>query len=171
MVPSVSLRAVDPHDLPVLFVHQLDAEAARMAAFPPRDHDAFMAHWGKILADPLLEARTILLDGAVAGHIGSWTSGPERLVGYWIGREYWGRGVATAALSLFLRELPTRPLVARVAQHNAGSIRVLRKCGFVAVGDDTFTGPDGRPVSEIVFKLHASRAYASPACAMPEIED
>jgi RimJ/RimL family protein N-acetyltransferase len=171
MVPPVSLRSVDPRDLPVLFVHQRDAEAARLAAFPPRDHDAFMAHWSKILADPLLAARTILVDGAVAGHIGSWTSGPERLVGYWVGREYWGRGVATAALTQFLREIPHRPLVARVAQHNAGSIRVLRKCGFVAIGDDPFTGPDGRSVRELVFKLDASRTYASPACAMPEVED
>jgi RimJ/RimL family protein N-acetyltransferase len=171
MVPPVSLRSVDPRDLPVLFAHQLDAEAVRLAAFPARDRDAFMAHWRKILADPLLEARTILVEGGVAGHIGSWTSGPDRLVGYWIGREYWGRGVATAALTQFLREITSRPLVARVAKHNAGSIRVLQKCGFVATGDDTFTGPDGRPVGEFVFKLDTPRAYASPACAMPEIAD
>ena len=41
-----------------------------------------------------------------------------------------GRGVATEALSAFLRLEPIRPLYAGVAKHNVASIRVLQKCGF-----------------------------------------
>lgn len=171
MALQVSLRLVEPADLPVFFTHQIDAEATRMAAFPSRDRDAFTTHWQKILADPEKYARTILADGAVAGNIGSWASGSDRMVGYWIGREYWGRGVATAALMQFLREVPHRPIVACVAKHNAGSIRVLQKCGFMAIGEETFTGPDGQPGGEFIFKLDAPNPYASPACSMPEVKD
>jgi RimJ/RimL family protein N-acetyltransferase len=101
-----------------------------MAAFPARDRDAFMAHWTKILGDPTVLAMTILVDGRVAGHIGSWKRDGQRLVGYWIGREYWGKGVATQMLSMFLSRVSDRPLCAHVAKHNIASIRVLEKCGF-----------------------------------------
>jgi RimJ/RimL family protein N-acetyltransferase len=60
----------------------------------------------------------------------SWNSHGQREIGYWIDRAYWGRGVATAALSTFLRLEQTRPLYAGVAKHNAASLRVLQKCGF-----------------------------------------
>jgi hypothetical protein len=101
-----------------------------MAAFPARDRDAFMAHWAKIRADEALMTRAILLDGQVVGNIGSWEHDRKRLVGYWIGKSYWGRGVATRALSAFLGVVKARPLYAHVAKHNIGSIRVLEKCGF-----------------------------------------
>jgi RimJ/RimL family protein N-acetyltransferase len=171
MATQISLRPVIPDDLPTLFAHQIDPEAVRMAAFPPRDHDAFMAHWQKILADPQLYARAILVDGVVAGNIGSWTSGTERMVGYWIGREYWGRGVATGALTQFLREIPHRPMVACVVKHNTASIRVLQKCGFTETGKEAFIGADAQPEEELIFKLDEPKTYASPACSMPAIED
>ena len=47
--------------------------------------------------------------------------------------------MATRALSAFLREVPTRPLYAGVAEHNRASIRVLEKCGFRVSDED---GPD-----------------------------
>lgn len=171
MAPAFSLRPVEPDDLPVLFAHQCDAESARLAAFPPRDREAFMAHWAKIMADPTLDARTVLAGGRVAGHIGSWTSDSDRMIGYWVGREFWGQGIATAALSQFLQQTPHRPLVALVAKHNLGSIRVLQKCGFLMTGEHAFVGRDGQSCAELIFKLGAPPAYASPACAMPEIED
>ncbi len=101
-----------------------------MAAFPPRDHDAFMAHWHKIMRDPSTVLKTIVAEGQVAGNVVSFLRGDTREVGYWLGREFWGRGIATEALALFLRGYRTRPLYAGVASHNAGSIRVLEKCGF-----------------------------------------
>lgn len=126
---DVILRDIRESDLPVFFQHQLDQDAVAMAAFPSRDRDAFTAHWAKILADPLVLNRTIELDGAVAGYVASW-SDEHRLIGYWLGKEYWGKGIASRALSMFLEILPVRPLHAFVANHNAASIRVLEKCGF-----------------------------------------
>ena len=60
----------------------------------------------------------------------------EREVGYWIGREYWGKGVATRAVSTFLGHVKTRPLYAHVAKDNIASIRVLEKCGFKISGEE-----------------------------------
>ena len=138
MINEVRLREVEPSDLPIFYEHQLDADATRMAAFPSRDRASFDAHWAKnILGNPTAITRTILVDGHVAGNIGSWLQDGERLVGYWIGKEYWGKGVATRALSAFLHVVTERPLHAHVVRHNVGSIRVLEKCGFAFVREES----------------------------------
>jgi RimJ/RimL family protein N-acetyltransferase len=126
----VRLRGVTEDDLPVFFEHQRDPEASRMAAFPPRDRDAFMAHWTTILRDASVVARTVLLDGQVAGNVVAFDFERRREIGYWIGRPFWGRGVATRALRAFLEDVNERPLYAGVAEGNVASIRVLEKCGF-----------------------------------------
>lgn len=154
----VSLRALEAHDLPIFFAHQLDPEATRLAAFPPRDREAFLTHWTtKIIGNPASTNRTILFDGRVTGYIGSWTDADtrERLVCYWLGREFWGRGIASAAVSQFLRSESSRPLMARVVKHNVGSIRVLEKAGFTRSGEDAFTLPDGTPSEEFIYVLSA----------------
>jgi len=131
MIGEVRLRSVEPGDLPIFYEHQLDPDAARMAGFPSRDRAAFDAHWANnVLGNPAAVTRTILVDGRVAGYIGSWPQDGLRLVGYWIGKEHWGKGVATRALTDFLRLVSERPLHAYVAAHNVASIRVLEKCGF-----------------------------------------
>jgi RimJ/RimL family protein N-acetyltransferase len=150
MPVRVQLRSVEDGDLPIFYEHQLDDEANRMASFRPRDRDAFMAHWARILADPTALARTIEADGTVVGYIGSWNDNGVRLVGYWIGREHWGRGFATAGLARFLETDPTRPLHALVAANNVGSIRVLERCGFVRSDDDIATDDD---VEEFVYRF------------------
>src|SRR4029079_11774120 len=114
---------------------QRDPVAVAMADFPSRDEEAFYAHWEKVRADPSNILRTVEVDGETAGNLGSWNGEDVRLVGYWIGREHWGKGVATAALQAFVEEIPERPLHALVAAHNAGSIRVLEKAGFVQGGE------------------------------------
>jgi RimJ/RimL family protein N-acetyltransferase len=154
---DVQLRAVSPGDLPELFEHQLDHEASRMAAYPSRDEGAFMAHWTKILEDTTVLARTVLFEGRVAGKVVSWGDPDEPEVGYWIGREFWGRGIATAALSAFLEVETRRLLSAYVAGHNLASIRVLEKCGFTLAGDDSWSHPDGTVVDGIVMALEADR--------------
>ncbi len=154
---DVRLRDVTARDLPHFFEHQLDPEAARMAAFPIRDREPFMAHWTRILGDDSIIKRTILVDGRVAGNIGCFEQGGEREVGYWLGREYWGRGVATRALAAFLDQVQARPLTARVASHNTASRRVLEKCGFIVCGEGA-GGPgagDGG-VEEVLLQLGAS---------------
>ena len=128
--PSVRLRKVREGDLPIFYAHQRDPEAVRMAAFPSRDREAFMAHWAKITREETVITRTIVAGGIVAGNIVSFMRGDTREMGYWLGREFWGRGIATKALHLFLSGHTARPLYAGVATHNAASLRVLEKCGF-----------------------------------------
>jgi len=153
MPTSTILRDVTESDLPILFEQQLDPEATAMAAFPSRDHDAFMAHWKKIMAYEKNLIKTILRDGQVAGYILSWEMEGEREVGYWIGKEYWGKGIMTQALAEYISIVETRPLMAHVARHNIGSRRVLEKCGFVFIGEDKYTNPAGVEVEEFVLKL------------------
>jgi RimJ/RimL family protein N-acetyltransferase len=131
------LREVREDDLDALFEQQREPEAVAMAVFPAREREAFEAHWRKILADERNVVRVIEVDGEVAGNIGSWEQDGRQLVGYWLGRDFWGRGLATAALAELVQGLATRPLHAWVATGNAGSIRVLEKCGFVRVGERT----------------------------------
>lgn len=101
-----------------------------MAAFASRDKPAFAEHWAKLLQDVTGLKQAVLVDDEVVGNVVSWNSDGKREVGYWIDRAHWGRGVATDALSAFLRLERTRPLYAGVARHNAASMRVLQKCGF-----------------------------------------
>jgi len=145
------LREVVEADLPVFYEYERDPEAAAMAAFPSRDRDAFMARWAKTLANDSCLTRTIVADGEVAGNIGCWEADGSRFVGYWIGREFWGRGLATQALSELLGVVDARPLFAHVVKSNVASIRVLEKCGFVEVGGHT--GDEG--VEELTFELRA----------------
>jgi RimJ/RimL family protein N-acetyltransferase len=154
---DVLLRDVAESDLRTLFEHQRDPEANDMAAFAARDWNAFMAHWSRVLADETISKKTILFNGRVAGNIVSYVNDAgEREVGYWIGREYWGRGLATRALSQFLDHVRTRPLYARVARHNVASIRVLEKCGFTISGrDDASSDARGTQVEELVLTLGA----------------
>jgi RimJ/RimL family protein N-acetyltransferase len=132
--PSL-LRDVIASDLPIFFAQQLDPVATQMAAFPAREREAFMAHWAKIMADESNILKTILYSDQVAGNIVSWEHDGEREVGYWLGRDFWGKGIATRALSLFLEQVTTRPLVAYVVKHNLASIRVLEKCGFEKIDE------------------------------------
>jgi RimJ/RimL family protein N-acetyltransferase len=150
----VQLRDVQEADLLILYEHQRDPVANQMAAFPARDRDAFVAHWAKIRVDPTTMSKAILFDGRVAGWIGSFERGGERLVGYWIGRDYWGKGIASRALAEFLQYDTTRPLRARVAKHNVASVRVLQKCGFSICGEDkTAAETGGEEVEEWILKL------------------
>jgi len=156
MTGDVSLRDVTEDDLPILFEQQQDPEANRMAAFPARDREAFTAHWTKILSDPTVTTKAILFDGQVAGNIVSFVQLGTPKVGYWIGKNYWGKGIATKALSEFLGHVKARPLYAHVAKHNVGSIRVLEKCGFTICGEERSpSSAGGKEVEEFVLKLSA----------------
>ena len=149
---DVRLRDVTEDDLPILFEHQLDADAVRMAAFPARDEGAFMTHWRSIMGDATVAAKTVVVNGDVAGNVVSFDRSGQRLLGYWIGKEYWGKGVATRAVAAFLECFDARPLYAHVAEDNIGSVRVLEKCGFVMVDEPALSEPDD-DVVEVVLKL------------------
>src|SRR5205809_6674977 len=149
---TVTLREVTQEDLPIFFEHQLDAEATRMAAFPSRDRDAFMAHWARIMSKETNETgilNTILLaDGTVAGNVVYREAAGEPNIAYWLGKTHWGKGIASAALAQFLTKRESRPVYAHVAKHNFASIRVLQKCGFQLAREDD---------EELVMELRSDR--------------
>lgn len=138
MPDNIQLRDVIDADLPIFFEHQLDPAATQMAAFPSRTREAFMAHWKKTVADSSVVQKTVLFNGKVAGNMVCFEQLGEREVGYWLGKEYWGKGIATRALEQFLKQIETRPLYAHVAKQNIASRRVLEKCGFTISGQDRF---------------------------------
>jgi RimJ/RimL family protein N-acetyltransferase len=153
----VSLRDVTEADLPIFFKYQLDPEANYMAAFiakDPTDRDAFMRHWTKILADSSITKRTIVHDGQVVGSIVRFEQDGKPEVGYWIGREHWGKGIATMALMDFLSIVKERPLYAAAAKDNVASIRVLEKCGFTITGyGKGFSNARGEEIEEALLEL------------------
>ena len=153
------LREVRDEDLPELFEQWADPVAARMAAFTSPDHmdrDAFERRWSRLRADETIINRVIVADGEVAGSIGSWGEPGEREITYWIGRSYWGRGIATDAVHLFLAVDSSRPLNARVAHDNLASLRVLEKCGFHVTGTDRgFAHARSAEIEETLLRLEA----------------
>ena len=159
---DVQLRDVRESDLPIFFEFQRDPVANRMAAFTardPSDRAAFQAHWAKILSDETITNQTIVSDGRVVGHVAKFVDKefgkPE--VTYWIGREFWGRGLATKALSEFLRHVAVRPIYGRAAKDNLASLRVLEKCGFRIVGyAKGFANARGEEIEEVMLVLDAN---------------
>lgn len=155
------LREVTEDDLVVFFEQQQDPAANWMAAFTakdPADWAAFAAKWSKILGDRTNTTKTIVWDGCVAGSIGSFIApwSGQREVTYWVGRNFWGRGVATKALAAFIERLADRPLYARAAADNIASIRVLEKCGFIPIGRDRgFAEARGEEIEEVILELRA----------------
>jgi RimJ/RimL family protein N-acetyltransferase len=159
MTEHVTLRPITADDLPILFEQQRAPAVVWMAAFTakdPSDWAAFSAHWAKVLADPGVTNRIILADGQVAGSMAchAWFGAPE--VSYGLGQAFWGRGIATRALALFLTEVPTQPLHARVVKDNVAPRRVLEKNGFTISGEDRgFAEGRGAEVEEWLLVRHA----------------
>ena len=140
MTDEVVLRDVVESDIALFFEQQGDPEGFKMAGFTatdPTDRAAYLETWARIRSDPHTIMRTILFNGRVAGDVLSHekeSGRPE--AGYWLGKEFWGQGIATRALTAFLGEMTQRPIYARTAKDNAASLRVLRKCGFTITGEE-----------------------------------
>lgn len=153
---EVVLREVHDSDLPVFFRQMNDPDSLWMAAFTPKepaDRDAFDAHWDRLRASSEV-LRTILADGDVVGSAAVYGDPGEREVTYWVDRSHWGRGIATAALRALLAEVRERPLYARAAADNAGSLRVLHKCGFrQAALARGYAQARGEEIDEVVLTL------------------
>ena len=153
----VALRPVADGDLDALFEQMRDPEGVWMAAFTPADpgdRDAFDAHMARVLSSPDITHRAVICDGRLAGSIASFPAEGEREVTYWIDRAAWGKGIATQALALLLELVTARPLYARAASDNAGSLRVLQKCGFQAVGTEkSFAAGRNAEIEETILRL------------------
>ena len=156
MTGEVSIRETLESDLPILFENQRDPASSEMAGVPARDWDAYIAHWQKVRADTANVHWTILFDEQIAGDLVSFPHDGRREIGYRIGQEYWGKGIATQALALFLDVERRRPLYGWVLSSNIGSRRVLDKCGFTFIGEED---EDGERV--LIFMLSAPPDGAS----------
>ena len=161
-VPSVrhiTLRPVCDDDLPAFFEQQRDPVSVRLAAVASRDRVAFDAHWARIRADASITLRTLDVDGRVAGNVLLFEQHGRLLVGYWLGRPFWGQSLANRALGLLLAEESRRPLHAHVAKHNLASLHVLERHGFTICGEGSIpahaaAGPGfPEPVPEWVLRL------------------
>lgn len=157
MTDRIALREVVDGDLPIFFDHWRDRDANRMAAFTrddPDDREAFNAHWARIRGLDTVVLRTIVCGDAVVGHISKFERDGNPEVTYWIGKEHWGKGIATRALRLLLDEVSVRPIWGGAAADNAASIRVLEKCGFkLERRERGFAPARGEEIDEVVMKL------------------
>ena len=160
MSNELLLRNVVNDDLLIFFEYQLDPEANYMAAFTAKDptnQEAFMAHWHRILAEKTNIIQTIIFNGQVAGSVSSYEDEGKPEVTYWLGKEYWGKGIATWALKeLLAHHNQRRPMYARVAKDNPGSRRVLEKCGFTVISESKgFANARGQEIEELLLELEA----------------
>ncbi len=168
MEQEVALREVRPTDLDRFFEFERDPVSAYRAAFTaedPNDRVAFDRLWRKILADPSVRNRTVLYRGEVVGNVALFELLGRPSVAYWIDRRWWGQGIASRALQLFLAEVSQRPVYARVVHDNLASQHVLRNCNFVQVGVDRgFARARGAEVEEQIWRLDGIvRLQAGPA--------
>lgn len=150
------VREMVEDDLPVMFEMQCDAAGQFMAAFTDtsNDREKYLRKWRRLLADDEVLTRVAVVGDEVAGSVVSFVMEGDTEVTYWIRREFWGRGIATGALAALLAEIPARPVFARAAHDNAGSIRVLERNGFVQVGEEkSFAEARDGDITEVVFRL------------------
>lgn len=83
-------------------------------------------------------------------------------LGYWIGEQYWGKGIATECISLiidyaFSAELGLKELFAYVYSENKASIRVLEKNGMKKIGEvNEYHKMSGAWVKSIMYRLTSS---------------
>lgn len=154
---QVALRQTLKPDLELFFQFQLDKEGNYLAAFTPkdgRDKKAYLAKFTRLLADPTINMQTILLDDTIVGSIAKFEIEGKAEITYWIDRNFWGKGIATAALKNFLVMEKMRPIFGRVAFDNFGSQKVLVNCDFAMIGTDRgFANARQMEIEEHIYKL------------------
>lgn len=154
---QIGLRALRDDDVDLLYDQMRDPVAVRMAAFTAEDPDdraAFDAHLKRVRTDPDILHFAITVDGEFAGTVASFPVGDDTEITYWLNRSWWGRGIATRAVEQLLALVPVRPIMARAASDNAGSLAVLRKAGFRPVGKEVaYATGRGEEIEETVLRL------------------
>lgn len=142
---GVALRLATPADLDALVTHLDDFDVVRMLArikWPLRRAEVrgFLSGVARRARDGEAEEFAVLPDGGpAAGMVGISRVGTDYHVGYWLGRAFWGRGLATEAVRLALRRLfaadPAARVVSGLFWDNAASLRVQQKLGFRVTGE------------------------------------
>jgi RimJ/RimL family protein N-acetyltransferase len=156
-VAEVALRPIDDSDLDALFDQMRDPESVWMAAFTakdPNDREAFDAHMAKVRTSPDGTMRAVIRGGRLVGSIASFVREGDTELTYWVDRSVWGQGVASQALALFLDIVSVRPVYARAASDNIGSLRVLQRAGFAIIGTEiSYANAQGTEIEETVLRL------------------
>lgn len=156
--PDIFLRDVCEADMDTLYAFSCDQESCEMAAFGARPRARFDERMAEIASDPTSLYRVVVLGDVVVGSVLSWVADGERLLGYWISREHWGRGIASRALGLFLQEFRERPITAIAVEKNVRSQSVLVRNGFVEVGRTEMDDPEFGPLVEVLYRLDETGA-------------
>jgi len=155
---ALILRDVLQSDLAIFFDQQLDPEANYMAAFTAKDptnRESFSAHWKRIMSNSTVRIKTVVIEEQIAGSVLSYEEDGKPEVSYWLGKEFWGNGICTAALGMYLKDHQRkRPIYARFAKDNLPSRRILEKCGFHVI-DETkgFANARGEEIEELLLEL------------------
>lgn len=154
---AIALRPVHESDLDLLFDQMRDPDSVWMAAFTPDnpdDRQRFDAHMSRVLASPEITHRAITWRGDLVGSIASFVVEGQTEITYWVDRAVWGQGIASRALALLLEDVQVRPLYARAASDNVGSLRVLHKAGFRVTGTEvSFAAARGVSIEETILRL------------------
>ena len=154
---TLQLKATTPTHLHTLFEFQRETEANYLAAFTsndPNDKNAYLKKWSNLLLNNSINCKTIIVNNAIVGSITKFEMDQKAEITYWIGKQYWGQGIASKALKQFLEMESTRPLYGRVAFDNYGSQKVLVKCDFEKIGTETgYANARGAEIEEHVYKL------------------
>jgi RimJ/RimL family protein N-acetyltransferase len=154
---EIILRKTEITDLAFFFIFQLDSEANYLAAFTskdPTDKTAYLQKYTKLVNDPTINMQTIIVDNTIVGSIAKFEMEGEAEITYWMDKKCWGKGIATKALTAFLKNENMRPIFARVAFDNVGSQKVLEKCNFVKIGTDKgFANARQAEIEEFIYKL------------------
>jgi len=141
-----SLRAYRPADAPGLQAiadDPLVARWMRASRFPSPYTLADAERWiSSVLAAPVETHFLIEVDGEPAGGMGIVDLVEDEegigVIGYWLGRRFWGRGIATDAARTLARhafdDRGFRRLESAVYAPNVASARVLEKAGFQREG-------------------------------------
>ena len=154
---EIELKHTNQNDLETLFLFQLDKDANYLAAFTsknPSDKNAYIEKWTRILSDEKVNIKTILLKKKIVGSIAKFEMDGNAEITYWIGKDFWGKGIASNALKQFLEIEKTRPIFGRIAFDNLGSKKVLESCEFSKIGiEKGFANAREKEIEEFIYEL------------------
>lgn len=156
-VNDILLKKTNTADLETLFGFQLDEDSNYLAGFTsknPSDKQTYFEKYTNLLSDHTVNMKTIFLNSEIVGNIAKFEMEGNTEITYWIDKASWGKGIATLALSQFLKIEKRRPIYGRVAFVNFGSIKVLERCGFTKIGTETnFANARESEIEEYIYLL------------------
>jgi [ribosomal protein S5]-alanine N-acetyltransferase len=139
--PPIGLREILPSDLERLVSLANDESVSRFLVdtfpYPYTKADAEWWIGSGSKANGAI-TRVIVSRGEFAGIVGitpqsGWRSHLGE-IGYWVGKGYWGKGIATSALRQMtgygFANLGLKKLIAPILAPNVASMRVAAKCGY-----------------------------------------